>query len=282
MTNHEPVLLKEVTTALEGKVFIDATVGAGGHTRELLKKGKVLAIDRDREAVELTRKNLGDDERLVLVQGDFAHLEEIAKTHRFTRVDGTLFDLGLGTFQLNDPERGFSFRKDGPLDMRFDQNQPFTAVQILNGYPKHKLEEIFKKYGDIKKAQQLAEAICEARKREKIRRTVQLKEIIEAIFPRYPQSLPPATQVFQALRIETNQELEKLKEALPQAVKLLREGGRIAVISFHSGEDRIVKHFFKNEPHLKGITKKPIQATFEEIKRNPRSKSAKLRIGEKC
>jgi len=218
-----------------------------------------------------------------LVKGNFKDLARIARENDFVPVDGVLLDLGVSFYQLKTPERGFSFNLEGPLDMRMDPDLKVNAADLINGLNKGELEELFWKLGEERSARRLAEAIVEDRRLKPISTCQQLVEIILKVKPRRGK-IHPATQVFQALRMVVNDELNNLKEALPGALEILKTGGRLAVISFHSGEDRIVKYFFKEkaeEGKLKIITKKPIKPNWEEIKENPRSRSAKLRIGEK-
>lgn len=285
---HIPVLLEKTIMWLApspNKDFIDATLGEGGHAQEILKqtapKGRLLGFDYDRQTLEKTSQALKIyGPRVKLVCDNFANIEQVAHDANFTKVDGILMDLGFSSVQL---ESGFglSFQKDEPLDMRINPIlNPISAADIINRWPKNKLEEIFKKYGNESKAEKIAGAICERRRQEKIRRSSQLAQIIGAIIPT-KHGRHPATKVFQALRIVVNSELENLDMVLPQAVSLLKKGGRLAIISFHSGEDRIVKNFFRQADKLEILTKKPIQPTYAEIRNNPRSRSGKLRVAEK-
>lgn len=287
---HEPVLLKEAIGYLNikpGRKYVDATVGGGGHAEAILKlNGQLLAIDCDPEAIEAARERLFTacpDASWRLTQGNFKDLAKIAGKYGFEKIDGVLFDLGVSSYQLQMPKRGFSFNLEGPLDMRMDPSLEVTAADLVNGLNKGELEELFKKFAQEYSARRIAEAIVNARRLKPIKTIGQLVEIIENAVPRKGR-LHPATKVFQALRIVVNDELNNLKAALPQAMALLNPGGRLTVISFHSGEDRIVKHFLKNtERHgkMRIITEKPVCPTFEEVKKNPRSRSAKLRVGEK-
>ncbi len=287
---HEPVLLKEVVEYLRverGEKYIDATAGGGGHTAAILKLGgKILSIDCDPEAVRAARDYLasacppGKHYSWRLVSGNFKDLYQIAKKEKFLNVSGILFDLGVSSYQLEEGERGFSFAREGPLDMRMDPSLEVTAADLVNGLNKGELNELFAKFGQEHYSRRIAEAICHARNLKPIRTTGQLAKIISQAVPKKGR-LHPATRSFQALRIAVNDELNNLKLALPQAEELLKKNGRLVVISFHSGEDRIVKEFFKNQSQLKVITKKPIRPTPEETKANPRSRSAKLRVAEK-
>ena len=293
---HEPVLLKEVVKQLKikkGKKYIDATAGGGGHAKAILKfGGKILAIDCDSEALKAARNYLasacppGKHHSWRLASGNFKDLYQIAKKENFLKVSGILFDLGVSSYQLDKAKRGFSFQTEAPLDMRMDSQLKVTAADLINGLNKGELNELFSKFGQEQYSRRIAEAICRARNLEPIKTTKQLAEIISQALSRKRSKgrLHPATRCFLALRIAINDELNNLQKALPQALRILEPRGRIVVISFHSGEDRIVKQFFKKqekEGRLKIITKKPIRSDDEEIKNNPRSRSAKLRVGEK-
>jgi len=295
MRLHTPVLLQETLEFLDlapGKLFIDATCGFGGHTEGLLNKGsKVLGVDRDPEAIEYIRKSLESrikTQELVLVQGNFADIEQIAKEPGFGKVDGILFDLGVSSVQLASPERGFSFTRDGLLDMRMDPALGLSAADIVNNFEKRRLYEIFKTFGQEKYAFAIAGAICRARELKPIRSTAELARVIEEVYKtggvrkKYKaKKLHPATKVFLALRIVVNSELLNLEKALPQTLELLNKKGRLVVISFHSLEDGIVKRFFKHQRNLKVLTPKPIGPQITEILANPRSRSAKLRVAER-
>jgi 16S rRNA (cytosine1402-N4)-methyltransferase len=296
---HKPVLLNEVLENLNpqaGQNFIDGTFGGGGHSSEILKKigssGKLLAIDANSEAEKLK----SDNKNFRLVIDNFKNLEQIVAdnldffnhpkgSEKF--INGILLDLGLSSDELDISGRGFTFQKDEPLDMRFDINSQTTATEILKSYSLGKLIDIFKNLGDYPKAKQLAEEIVKIRKIKSIETTFELVNLILSTTPRRKfDKIHPATKVFQALRIAVNSELDNLISVLPQCLELLALKGRLAIISFHSGEDKIVKHFFRNEsefenPRIKLITKKPIVPTEEEIEKNPRARSAKLRVIEK-
>lgn len=304
---HKPVLLKEVLRFLQvkkGEKYIDATIGGGGHTKAILKaQGIVLGIDCDPRAISFVRKRLrnaclapkrvkrtfrGSSSvfQLEIAQGNFVQLKEIAREHNFENVAGVLFDLGLASFHLADAHRGFSFQVDGPLDMRMDPSLGVTAADLINSLSKGDLDELFKKMADEKLAWPIAHAIIRARSLKPITRTGQLTDLIVKVYRKkgkFPK-IHPATRVFQALRIVVNSELDNLEKALPSAVEILKPGGRLVIISFHSGEDRIVKQFLK-ESEKKGevrvLTKKPVRPKAGEVKRNPRSRSACLRVGEK-
>ena len=271
---HKPVLEKEVIECLDPKPnenFIDCTLGHGGHARLILERtspnGKLVGIDQDPEQIKIAKEQLKEfGSRLIAVNSSYTHLKEIAKD---ITVNGILLDMGMSSWHLEDSKRGFSFQKDEPLDMRYDPSQAETAEDIVNHYSEEDLARIFSEYGQERFAARIARAIV--RKRP-LRTTGQLVELIKV-----PGSskIHPATRVFQALRIAVNKELENIEIVIPQAIEVLAQGGRLAVISFHSLEDRIVKNYFKKQ---KLLFKKPITASREEIRENPRSRSAKLRL----
>ncbi|MFH1877448.1 MAG: 16S rRNA (cytosine(1402)-N(4))-methyltransferase RsmH [Candidatus Omnitrophota bacterium] len=292
---HHPVLLQEVIEGLElapGKVILDATAGGGGHSAEILKKispsGKLIAVDRDPEAVERVEAGLRQYKGLtVLINDNFKNVEKILEKAGMKKIDGAVFDLGVSSFQIDDPERGFSFLRDGVLDMRFSRGQKISAKDVVNRYGKEDIAEIIKKYGEERHAGLVAGAICSSRKLKVITTTGELADIVvRAVGRKYRgQKIHPAARTFQALRIYVNEELEAVSEALTKTVSLLNPGGRICVISFHSLEDRIVKNIFrdfKSKGELKIITKKPICPSGEEVRYNPRARSAKLRVAEKA
>lgn len=277
---HQPVLLKETMTflrILRGRRYIDATVGGGGHAVEILKRGgRVLGIDCDPIALDRLQ-SICKDPALTLVRGNFAYLRKIAQKAGFSKVAGVLFDLGVSSYQLADPARGFSFGSSFPPDMRMDPSLKTTAADLVNSLKKEELYEIFSKFGEEKHAFRVAEAIICTRALKPIESCRELTEIILG-------AGGSEKRCFQALRIAVNNELENLKKALPQAVDLLEQGGRLVVISFHSLEDRIVKVFFRRREKggdFRVLTRKPVCPTEEEIERNPRSRSAKMRVGEK-
>lgn len=289
MTFHKSVLLQQTIDFLNpkrGDRFIDATAGGGGHTQELLGRGaKVLSIDRDEEAILEVREKQKDDQNLTLVQGNFSQIGQIARANGFENVDGILFDLGVSSHQLDTAKRGFSFQKEGPLDMRMDPGLNLTAGDIVNRFQKRRIYEIFKTYGQEKFSRAISKAILGARQIKPIETTTELAQIIKDAVPRgvgkRKSKVHPATKVFQALRIVVNSELLNLEEALPQTQELLKIGGRLVVISFHSLEDEIVKRFFKTNVNFKSLTKKPIGPEESEIQKNPRARSAKLRAAER-
>lgn len=297
--NHIPVLKNEAIDCLGPQAnqnFIDATIGSGGHSFGLIEKikpsGKVLGIDIDQKSIEYLELKFEREiaqKRLILVCDNFANLERIVKTNNFFPVDGILADLGLSSMHLKERGLGFSFLKDEPLIMRFDGRQDddyLTARKIVNQWPAADLQKILSEYGEEKFAEKIARKIIERRKIRPITKTFELVEIIKSATPSWYHRgrLHPATKTFQALRIAANSELENLEKFLSQAVEILISGGRLAIISFHSLEDRIVKRFFqeKNRQKLiKILTPKPIRPSGAEVSGNPRSRSAKLRTVSK-
>ncbi|MBC7220512.1 16S rRNA (cytosine(1402)-N(4))-methyltransferase RsmH [Candidatus Bipolaricaulota bacterium] len=283
---HEPVLVAEVLHFLDpapGKLFVDATVGTGGHAQALLSRGaRVIGIDQDPLALERARTRLAPfSGQVQLLHGNFRDLPDLLLPLSPPRVDGILFDLGASSFQLDSPERGFSFMGDGPLDMRMDPGGPATAADLVNHLPEAELTRILWEYGEERHARRIARAIVRARP---LRTTTELAHLVARAVGdksrRY--RIHPATRTFQALRIAVNDELGALRAALPSALGLLAPGGTLCVISFHSLEDRIVKRFVREEAltgRFEALTKKPITPTVEEIARNPRARSAKLRAG---
>lgn len=310
---HIPVMLKDVLDGLRpqpGQVFVDCTLGGASYTLALAKivgsQGKVLSIDLDDLALANAEEKikLAGVSNIVLVQDNFRNLQKVIADNfpdNF-QVDGVVMDLGLSSAQLDDESRGFSFQGDRPLDMAFSQegHTAIATTTIINRYPLERLTHIFREYGEEPKAYQVAKKIIERRRKNWIKTTGQLMQIIsEVIKPNPRVKINPATKIFQALRMETNRELEALKEVLPAALKILKPGGKIAVVSFHSGEDKIVKNFLKTESQdcicpssvpvcvchhkasVKILTKKPIPASENESNLNPRARSAKLRLAQK-
>lgn len=283
-TYHIPALLKETVEGLKikkGGKYIDCTLGGAGHTKEILRLGGiVLGIDQDLDALENAKKL--ELKNLTLAHGNFAHLKEIAQSQNFNQVDGILFDLGVSTHQLETEERGFSFNTEASLDMRMDQTLTVTARDLVNGLNEGELSDLIFKLGEERFAKRIAREICTQRKIHTIETCDHLAKIILRSRPRSEADRThPATRTFQALRIAVNDELNSLKEALPQAVEILKKGGRIALISFHSLEDRIVKNYFNDSKNLTIITDKPLTPTQKESFTNPRARSAKLRVAEK-
>ncbi len=292
--HHEPVLLKEVLQLLDpqpGEVVVDATLGNSGHAREILKrigpKGRLIGIDQDPEAIERAKHSLKEFSYVDYIYGNFAELGEILKRLNRDTVNAVIIDVGISSEQLEEARRGFSFLKEGPLDMRMDPGRLVVrARDLVNDLSQGELEKLFRTYGEERWSKRIAGTICRERVKKPIETTGELVQIIKRAVPRPSHFGPrhPAMRVFQALRIQVNQELEALKTVLPQAVAALSPGGRLAVITFHSLEDRIVKRTFRewaSEGAVQLLTKKPVQPTLEEIQANPRSRSAKLRVLKK-
>lgn len=292
MQNHIPVLLKEVIEILNPKdgIVIDATVGLGGHTKALLENSKVsvIGLDQDEEALELAKENLKEFKtRIIFIQGNFGNFKRIIEKNNYLgKVAGIILDLGVSSLQLDKAERGFGFKKEGPLDMRMDKNQKLTAGEIINSWPKEEIFKIIRDLGEERFAPRITEAIISQRRKERIQTTKELAELIKGVVPlKYKFSkIHPATKTLQALRITVNSELSNLEKVLTDSIEVLKKGGKIVVISFHSLEDRIVKRFFKDmakKSKFLILTKKPIVPGKEEIGENPRSRSAKLRAAIK-
>jgi len=291
---HYPVMHKEVLELLElstKKIVVDCTAGVGSHVQKLLHHmpadSFLIGIDRDADSLAVAEMRLGESEdRFKLVNDNFMHIDSIIKEFSLEGVDAFLFDLGISIHQLNNPERGFSFLKEGPLDMRMDRNSFLSAYDLVNNLSEKELGNIFRKFGEERYYRRIACAIVKERKKEPISTTTGLTKIILRNLPAKSQysRIHPATRIFQALRIAVNRELEVLATALDKAIMLLNKGGRIGVISFHSLEDRIVKHTFRrhaSEGTLSIITKKPLVPSLEEKTENSSSRSAKFRVGEK-
>lgn len=291
-TFHTPVLLEEVLTALDiqkGKKYIDATLGGAGHSEEIVKRGgSVLGIDADTSALEEARKRLGTivtksdaGENWRIVQGNFRDIERIAKENGFDVVDGILFDLGVSSYQIDRPEKGFSYRfDDAPLDLRFSSNQKITAAEIINTYSEEDLYEIFTKFGEEQRSRAIAHAIVRARSVEQLHTASELKRVISTVVTNNIAMIKVLSRIFQALRIEVNDELHALTVALEAASRLIRPQGTLAVISYHSLEDRIVKRQTKTHS-WRTVGPMPIYPTEQEIRLNSRSRSAKLRVAIK-
>ncbi len=289
---HKPVLIKEVLEYLNpqmGENFIDCTVGFGGHTLDILEKtkpnGKVLGIEQDEEIITLIKERI-ENKRFILAKGNFADLEEIVRDNKFNNINGILLDLGLSSWHFDKSNRGFSFKGEDLLDMRLNSESELTAEKIINEWPEQELFRIFKEYGQERFPGRIARVICEQRSNHQIRTTKELVDIIEQAIPKKHRygKIHFATKIFQAIRIAVNDELNNLEKVLPQAVSLLEPQGRLVVISFHSLEDKIVKHFFRDEfkkGNLEILTKKPIVPNEDETILNPRSRSAKLRVIKK-
>lgn len=277
--------------------YVDVTFGGGGHSKAILAKlgpeGRLYSFDQDPDAWEQAEKI--DDERLTLITANFRYLEKYLRLHRVKQVDGILADFGVSSFQLDAPERGFSIRFDGPLDMRMGPSASMTAAELLNSYSAAELQRILGMYGEVKNARTLAQAIIQARTQKALETTQEFKEILNKLAPKH-REFKYFAQVFQAIRIEVNQELAVIEEFLAQAPAILKPEGRLVIMSFHSLEDRLVKNFIKagnvqgkedkdlfgvvHRP-LESVIRKPITASEEELKLNPRSRSAKLRIASK-
>ena len=295
---HVPVLFKETIEMLNIKptgVYVDCTFGGGGHSRGILQKlnehGKLIAFDQDADAA----KNLPKDARIIFIPHNFRHLQRFLRLHKIQKVDGVLADLGVSSRQFDEAERGFSTRFEGPLDMRMDQRQELTASKILLTYSESQLHKLFEQYGDVTNSKTLAKHIVQHRKNVSFKTIDEFKNLLRPVVKGNPNKY--LAQVFQALRIEVNDEMGALKEMLQQLPLVLNTGGRAVIIAFHSLEDRLVKNFFKQgtfeevqtnpfEQHeikkeYKVITKKPITPSDEELKKNPRARSAKLRVAEK-
>lgn len=295
---HIPVMLPEVIEALSIKpsgIYVDVTFGGGGHSSAILKRlnedGRLIAFDQDSDA----KANLPDDPRIIFVPHNFRHISRFLRLHKIPKVDGILADLGISSFQIDTPARGFSTRFDGALNMRMDQGVTNTAADVLNRYSQDDLQKIFQNYGEVTNARTLASSIVAARKTRLFKTLSELNDVLRTLAKGNPQRY--FAQVYQAIRIEVNEELKALGELLEQIPDLLSPHGRVAIITFHSLEDRMVKNFFKTENlegiretdafgnteplRLRVISKKPVLPSGEEIKKNPRSRSAKLRIAEK-
>jgi 16S rRNA (cytosine1402-N4)-methyltransferase len=307
---HKPVLLEESIKSLDIKssgVYLDGTLGGAGHAAEILKrldKGTLIGIDRDEAAIRVSEERLRQAQgnaSVILIKGNFRNLVELLAQRGITEVDGVLLDIGVSSYQLDEAERGFSYRHDAPLDMRMDRNSALDAACIVNTYDEKTIRDIIREFGEEKWAARIASFIVNARKNHRIETTGQLVEIIKAAIPANArrEGPHPAKRTFQALRIAVNDELGALRDAIGGAVKILRPGGRISVITFHSLEDRIVKNEFSSrersctcppsfpvcvcgrKPELKVLTRKPILPSKKELETNRRSHSAKLRTAQK-
>ncbi|MEP6972707.1 MAG: 16S rRNA (cytosine(1402)-N(4))-methyltransferase RsmH [Actinomycetota bacterium] len=278
---HDPVMVREVIGFLGGSgTVVDMTLGAGGHAEALLAAGvdRLVGVDRDPSALALARERLASfGDRFRPIQGRFSEVDEEAVEGA---VDGILYDLGVSSMQLDRAERGFSFREDGPLDMRMSDEGP-TAADLVNGLPESELADLIFEYGQEPKSRRIAGAIVRSRSRSQIETTDQLAGIVVGAVGRRPGGPHPARRTFQALRIAVNRELEELAASLPQAVDLLAPGGRVVVIAYHSLEDRVAKRTFREDGRLAILTKKPLQPSQDEIRENPRARSAKLRAAER-
>jgi len=295
---HIPVLLNEVIEGLNiqpNGIYVDCTFGGGGHSKAILQKlsakGRLVAFDQDDDA----RKNLPDDGRIIFIPQNFRHLQRFLRLHSITAVDGIMADLGVSSHQFDEADRGFSIRYNAEMDMRMDQRQALTAFEVVSTYTEQRLHKIFEQYGEVTNSKTLAKKIVDVRSTVSLKTIDGFKNALREIVKGNPNKY--FAQVFQALRIEVNDELGALKEMLTQIPSLLKPGGRVAIITFHSLEDRLVKNFFRrgsfDEPEenpfintepvneLKAVTKKPVLPADEEMKQNPRSRSSKLRVAEK-
>lgn len=285
---HLPVMLREMIMLLKpksGGIYADATIGLGGHAKEILKhigNGMLIGIDRDEEALKMAMSRLRDS-RVVLRKGRFSDIESLLYEIGVSGIDGVVFDLGTSMLHLKTSERGFSFFSGGQPDMRMDRGQGLTAGDIVNEYPEKDIEKILREYGDERLSQKIAKAIVMYRSKKRISTCAELSDIVCGIYKRRGR-LHPATKTFQALRIAVNDELHELRNGLDASLRILKRGGRLCVISYHSLEDRIVKNFMRDgQKHrdVNVITKKPITPSYEEIRLNPSARSAKLRGAEK-
>lgn len=298
---HYTVMLNEAVDALEcqdGKIYVDCTLGGGGHSELILQRispnGRLIAFDIDDEAISHAKERLKNYKNLTIVKSSYVNIKSELKKLGIEKITGgVILDLGASYHQLTKAERGFSFSKDAPLDMRFDMQSNFSAYNVVNDYSEEELVKIFSEYGEERFSKRIAKKIVEYRKQKKIETTLELANLIKDATPKIKSSIHPATRVFQAIRIEVNNELKNVNFVLHDILELLGKGGIISVLSFHSLEDRIVKKFFKYEsqkcrcndlickcppPRLELVNKKPILATDEELKENPPSRSAKLRV----
>ena len=301
---HYTVMLNEAVDALEctnGKIYVDCTLGGGGHSELILKRiqpdGKLISFDIDEEAINHSKERLKGYKNLTIVKSSYTNIKSELKKLGIDKITGgAIIDLGASYHQLTKAERGFSFSKDAPLDMRFDTDNEFSAYDVVNTYKEDELVRIFSEYGEERFSKRIAKKIVEERAKKKIKTTLELANHIVSATPKIKSSIHPATRVFQAIRIEVNNELKNVNIVLNNILDLLEVGGIISVLSFHSLEDRIVKKFFKYEsskcrcnelickcspPRLEIVNKKPIVATEEEVRENPPSRSAKLRIARR-
>ena len=306
---HQAVLLREAVNALltnKNGIYVDATFGRGGHSEKILEclgpKGRLVALDRDPQAIELALTLVSTEPRLTAVYTKFSRLQSLLKTLDITKIDGVLFDFGVSSPQLDDPERGFSFRHQSFLDMRMDPNNGLSAREWLQQVSQEKLAQVIKDYGEERHHKKIAQAIVAYRQKAPLDTTQALADIVKQSVKAREKNQHPATRTFQAIRIEINHELEEIKTVLPQVAALLKEGGRLVSIAFHSLEDRLIKHFIKGskddpelpkwamlksneikrqQPPLRAIGR-PIRASQAEIARNPRARSAIMRVAERC
>lgn len=292
--SHIPVLLKETIDYLNpqpGQIFVDGTLGLGGHSLEIAKRigpqGRLIAIDRDTRSIEIAKDNLKSYlVQSTFVHNDFRNIDQILTSLHITEVDGILLDLGISSFQLDNPERGFSLKSEGPLDMRMDQESYISAYDLINSLSEKEISSILKNFGEERWHNRIARFLVAERQKHPIETTQELSSLVMRAMPSHQNwtKIHPATRTFQAFRIAVNRELEALDVALKKCLKLLKVGGRMGVISFHSLEDRIVKNTFKDfaqKGEFRLLLKKPLEPTEEEQKTNPRSRSARLRVAER-
>jgi 16S rRNA (cytosine1402-N4)-methyltransferase len=302
---HQPVLLEEVVEGLnlqDGQIIVDGTLGLGGYSEAVFQSGKklkVVAFELDQANLELAKDRLAEyQENLTVIHDNFANIKTDLAENGIEQIDGLMLDLGLSSPQVDVADRGFSFSKDGDLDMRFNKEQTLTAAEVVNKYNALQLEKIFREYGEERHARKIAQAIVKRRAEKPFSRTVELADFVASLIWGKKEKIHPATRVFQALRIEVNHELQSLEQVLNDSVDLLNKSGRLVVVSYHSLEDRIVKNFFREaarefinlpnelttrylQPKLRLLTKKPITPSAKEVQANPRARSAKLRLAEK-
>ncbi|EKE04753.1 MAG: S-adenosyl-methyltransferase MraW [uncultured bacterium] len=304
---HEPVLLNEAIEWLDcrkGLIYIDGTVGGGGHSKEIAKRispdGRLISMDVDPDAIAAAEKNLAPYKDIAtIVRSSYINIPEVLKNLNIEKITGgVLLDIGASYYQLTTQERGFSFSKEAPLDMRFNPDNPVSAYDVVNSYSEQELIRIFSEYGEERYSKRIARKIVEVRQKQPIKTTIELANIVKFAVPKSSFKIHPATRVFQAIRMKVNNELGNIEKSLKEVIPLLEKNARIVVISFHSLEDRLVKNLFKYysskcncrpeqlictcEPkQLEVLTKKPIIASEEEIRRNPPSRSAKMRVAEK-
>lgn len=305
---HVSVLLNETIEGLnikENGIYVDCTLGGAGHSEEILKRlsnnGRLIGIDQDKDALKAAQKRLLKYSNVIYVHDNFINIDSILHELNIEKVDGILMDLGVSSYQLDEGERGFSYMQDSPLDMRMNRDAEFSAYDVINGYSEEELYRVIKEYGEERFAKRIAKFIVDRRKAKNIGTTLELVDIIKSAIPAKArrEGPHPAKRTFQAIRIEVNKELDILDKTIEDAVERLNVGGRIAIITFHSLEDRIVKNKFRelqdpctcpkefpvcicgNVPKLNIITRKPIEPSEKEVAENPRSRSAKLRVGER-
>ena len=286
MVEHYPVMKEYVVQYLnlkDGGIYIDATCGYGGHSRYILERGRnilLYGLDKDEDAIRYVSRALANFKNFKAIHSGYEDIDRVLEKEGIEKVDGILMDLGFSSNQVKDGERGFSFQIEGPLDMRYDRRNELTAGEIINRWSRKDMIWVFENYGEVKRATKIVDAIIERRKNKKFETTIELADFIAKHCIRQGK-IHPATKFFMALRIAVNNEVEVLKEGLKKAVLFLKTNGRLVVISFHSIEDRIVKHFFREHRQLKVLTKKPVLPDKAEVSANPESRSAKMRVCEK-